>query len=110
MADARGRRISDPAELRDALDRQDFVWRTFSGDFYTLEQIVDDHLLNIELHLLGRSSYRLPEGYGPDNPRWQRTYDTIRAEVERRGLELKESSGAKVMQEVEDYLRGGSTR
>ena len=91
----------------DAFRRRDageFIWRTAQGMYLTMEMIDDGHLLNIELHLMGRSSYHKPESYGPGEPNWESTYKIIRDEIERRGLELREATGAKPSQVDERFV------
>lgn len=90
---------------RNALPHDAFIWRTVNGEHYTLDRIDDDHLLNIELHLMGRSSYKLPAGYMPGHPRWEQTYQAIHDEIERRGLALKEETGARIRFDQEEFDR-----
>lgn len=92
-------------ELDKALTRGEFVWRTYEHKYYTLERIADEHLLNIELHLMGRSSIPLNAEMNPDNPRWQRVYGIIREEIQHRGLTLKESTGVRAQSTKEQFVR-----
>ena len=88
MTTERGETIAYEEAVR--LARQGaFVWKTADGRYYPLDQIEDDHLLNIELHLLGRSELETPSTYGPGNSLWEETYDRVREEISRRGLDPK---------------------
>ena len=64
-------------------------WRDHFGRVWTIKTIKDDHLLNVETFLLGRAkNYKLSQKFGPDSARWKRSYDTVRDEIEHRGLTI----------------------
>ena len=69
-------------------DPQQWRWRDNRGRVWTIDTLGDEHLVNIEHFLLGRDE-QFPLGFEPGNPNWERSYDLIRNEINKRGLELK---------------------
>lgn len=89
-------------EARRLVETGHFIWHSHGGDLWTIDRLEDDHLLNIERFLLGRGDLKIYDSHRRDEERWRRTYNTIRDEIDRRGLELKKEDGAPPKPDVEE--------
>ena len=84
----------DHQPLTPEIGRHLWRWRDHKGNIWAIDTLKDDHLVAIELFLMGRApDFKKNRAYGPGNLGWEDTYSTVRDEIDKRGLSLIESEG-----------------
>lgn len=79
------------------MTRYSFLWRPLGRPPTALEDLDDDHLVNIEAYLRGQPNPEAPYKVKPwmvigrdiSEARWKVTHDAFCEEIERRGLERR---------------------
>ena len=86
--------IIDSQPMTPEVGRELWRWRDHRGRVWTIDTVKDDHLIAIELFLIGRApDFTLNPAYGPGNQGWEDTYSTVRDEIDKRGLTLLNAEG-----------------
>ena len=76
------------------IERHEWRWRDHRGREWTLDTIKDDHLVAVELFLMGRApDFTLNPAFGPGNTAWEVCYSMVRDEIDSRGLTMLAAEG-----------------